>query len=144
MKLKLVLLCLSAVAATQVTAQSAAVDSNKSPVFNLTGIGTNAVGKRKIIISAAINRVGKLKNPPVCPVFNDMELEALIVDFKDSKALRERYSAMSADASTLGNHTNMTTMNACEKQARRIMFYWDNRSIEGAQIKYDLRVSKSY
>lgn len=104
--------------------------------MKLEGVGSNATGNRKAVIDAALDRVLKVKNPPVCPVFTDSELEALIVDRNEATALRVKYGQKSAEGSTLGYYTNMKVMKACEKQARRILFFWDDHSFDAAKKRF--------
>lgn len=96
----------------------------------------HATGKRKAIIEAAQERVAKIKHPRVCPIFTDSELEALIFDSSDANVLREGYGTKSSDASTLGQHPNMAVMKDCEKQARRITFFWDDHSYDAAKKRF--------
>lgn len=117
---------------------------NQAQVMKLTGIGNNAKGTQRGIIDAAMERIAKAPNPRICPIFKDSELEALIFDANDSRVLMGRYSEKSSEASTLGQYTNMSVMKDCEKQARRILFFWDSHSYDLAQKRYgNLAISSS-
>ncbi len=104
--------------------------------MDVNDIANNATGKRKIAVEAMKERVAKIKKAQICPILTDTELEALIVVSTDSDVLWKRCSAKSSEASTLGRYTNMSVMKDCEKQAQRVLFFWDNHSYERAKKRY--------
>jgi hypothetical protein len=112
--------------------------SNHAKIMTFESIGDNATGDRLKAITLYRERFGKIKNPKICTILTDSELEAFIVVSHDSVLLMKRYSEKSAEASTLGRFTNMSVMRDCEKQAQRILFYWDEHNIDAARKRYGL------
>jgi hypothetical protein len=105
-------------------------------VMSIDDIANNAKGIRKDIILKAQERVAQDKNKRICPIFKDSELEAIIVNSHDSLTLMKRYSNKSSDASTVGTHTNLTVMRDCEKQGKRVLWFWDTHNYEAAHKRY--------
>lgn len=100
-------------------------------------LGEGATGERANVIQEAKDRIANMKNRPPCPVLTKKELEPLLLYSKDQDKLRNRYSAMAHDHSTLGNRTNLPVMRACEEQAQRILFFWqDTSNYQKTQKKY--------
>lgn len=105
-------------------------------VMSIEDIVNDARGNRKDIIQNAQERVTKVKNPRICPIFKDSELEAITVNSHDNSTLIKKYTNKSSDASTVGTHTNLTVMKECEKQAKRVLWFWDTHSYEAAKKRY--------
>lgn len=100
-------------------------------------LGEGATGERAKVIQEAKDRIANMKNRPPCPVLTKKELEPLLLYSKDQDKLRNRYSAMAHDHSTLGSRTNLPVMRACEEQAQRILFFWqDTSNYPKTQKKY--------
>lgn len=129
--------CVALLASGNVAAEKMSPNNIQAPVMKIADIGFDAVGKRKAVIAATQERIANSKHPRICPVLTDSELEAFVISSKDALALRTRYGNKSMESSTLGEYTNMTVMRDCEKQAKRILFFWDDHSYEAVKKRYD-------
>lgn len=105
---------------------------------SIDDIGIGATGERAKVAQEAKYRIDKIKERPVCPVFSKSELEALLLNRKDEFKLRSRYSNAALESTPYGAKPNPKLMKDCEKQAKRILFFWGEESdLEKARKKYN-------
>lgn len=105
---------------------------------SIEDIGIGATGQRANVIRGAKERLEKMKERPACPVFTKTELEALLLNRKDEFRLRGQYSNAALESTPDGIKPDPKLMKDCEKQAKRILFFWGEESdLEQARNKYN-------